>query len=214
MQRTRRTALARSATSHKSRGTTRGTFDANSGPQALALRGGTMEPHSRDDARCRTRRPPGSEALARRKPAPRKAMATSLARSPRTSSNFTICRARRGRTHHRRAWKRATSLPTELAQLERRLLAPGREFDDSAVEAAVAVAASPPPPLPFHPSARRCPKIPPAGRLTRSRDPPILAVNRFHLAARRDSRLPMAIQSPLLSLPLALSFDEHVSFTG
>lgn len=40
----------------------------------------------------------------RRKAAPRKAIAT----SPRTSSsNFTICRARRGRAHHRRAWKRA-----------------------------------------------------------------------------------------------------------
>lgn len=48
----------------------------------------------------------------RRKPAPQKAIATSLARPPRTSSNFTICRARRGRAHHRRAWKRATSLPT------------------------------------------------------------------------------------------------------
>lgn len=156
--------------------------------------------------------PPESEALVRRKPAPRKAMATSLARSPRTSSNFTICRARRGRTHHRRAWKRATSLPTELAQLERRLLAPGRrEFDDSAVEAAVAVAASPPPPLPFHSSARRCPKIPPAGHLTRSRDSPARSADpcrcRQSIPPRGETRFPPpdGHTKPLLSLFLSLS---------
>jgi len=58
--------------------------------------------------------PAGHSAVEyRRKPAPQKAIATSLARSPGTSSNFTICRARQERTHHRRAWKRATSLPTE-----------------------------------------------------------------------------------------------------
>lgn len=140
----------------------------------------------------------------RRKPAPQKAIATSLARPPRTSSNFTICRARRERAHHRRAWKRATSLPTELAELERRLLAPGRrEFDDSAVEAAVAVAASLPllillllllPSLLFHSFVRRRPKITPAGPLTRSRDSPARSADprrrRRSIPPRGETRFP------------------------
>lgn len=101
-----------------------------------------------------------------------------------------------------------------------------REFDDSAVEAAVAVAASLPllisllsllilllPSLLFHSFTRRRPKISPAGPLTRSRDLPVRSADRFHLAARRDSRLPMAIQrtAPLFPRFLAHSVDGHVS---
>jgi len=166
----------------------------------------------------------------RRKPAPQKAIAT----SPRTSSNFTICRARRVRAHHRRAWKRGLtkSLPTLLARSCSpcgRLLAPGRrrrEFDDFAVEAAVAVATSPPPPLlllplplplppMFHSFTRRRTKIlPPAGPFTRSRFS--ADSRRRSIPPRGETRFPppdghtknRPSLSFLLSLFLALSFDE------
>lgn len=199
MQRTRRgSALARSATSKLSRSLVDllpsffrwsvgdPGLDANSQiPGHSRTAGETTEPHSHD-AHCHTRGASGENhrnRRNRRKPAPQKAIAT----SPRTSSNFTICRARRGRAHHRRAWKRGLtkSLPilfTRSCSSCGRLLAPGRrrrEFDDFTVEAAVA--ASPPPPLlllplplplppMFHSFTRRRTKIlPPAGPFTRSR---------------------------------------------
>lgn len=87
------------------------------------------------------------------------------------------------------------SPPAELAPRERRLLAPGREFDDSAVEAAVA---SPPPvlplPLPFHSSDARSRHSP-----ARSADP------------RRRSIPPPDGHTKPPALPLSRSLDGRVS---